>query len=95
MTTNSQDGVLDIEQYCPVFEVMQANNLVLNLHGESPGIPVLKAEAAFMPTLFKLHERFPRLRIVLEHVSTQDGVDAVRRCGETVRMPKARRGEIL
>ncbi|KAL8956062.1 MAG: hypothetical protein Q9183_006431 [Haloplaca sp. 2 TL-2023] len=84
VTTNSQDGVLDIEQYYPVFEAMQANNLVLNLHGESPGISVLEAEAAFMPTLFKLHDQFPRLRIVLEHVSTQKGVDAVWRCGETV-----------
>ena len=84
VTTNSQDGVLDIEQYYPVFEAMQAHDLVLNLHGETPDVAVLKAEAAFVPTLQKLHSTFPRLRIVLEHVSTAKGVEAVRQCGPTV-----------
>ena len=84
MTTNSQDGVLNIEQYYPVFEAMQANDLVLNLHGESPGVTVLKAEAGFLPQLEKLHAAFPSLRIILEHVSTREGIDAVRRCGATV-----------
>ncbi|KAL9032651.1 MAG: hypothetical protein Q9180_006380 [Flavoplaca navasiana] len=83
-TTNSQDGVLDIEQYYPVFEAMQAHDLVLNLHGETPDVEVLKAEAAFVPTLHRLHAAFPRLRIVLEHVSTAQGVEAVRQCGPTV-----------
>lgn len=85
VTTNSQDGVMDIEQYYPVFEAMQANDLVLNLHGESPGVAVLKAEAGFLPQLSKLHAAFPKLRIILEHVSTREGIDAVRRCGDTVR----------
>ncbi len=84
MTTNSQDGVLDIEQYYPVFEAMQAHDLVLNLHGETPEIEILQAEAAFVPTLHRLHAAFPKLRIVLEHVSTAQGVEAVRKCGATV-----------
>lgn len=89
VTTNSQDGVLDIEQYYPVFEAMQANDLVLNLHGEmtfsSPDITVLNAEAEFIPQLLKLHSAFPKLRIILEHVSTREGIDAVRRCGAKVK----------
>ncbi|KAL8920958.1 MAG: hypothetical protein Q9208_005984 [Pyrenodesmia sp. 3 TL-2023] len=68
VTTNSQDGVLDIEQYYPVFEAMQTHDLVLNLHGEAPGVEVLDAEAAFIPQLQNIHATFPRLRIVLEHV---------------------------
>lgn len=84
VTTNSQDGVLDIEQYYPVFEAMQAHDLVLNLHGETPGISALTAEAEFIPQLQKLHNTFPRLRIVLEHVSTREGIEAVRKCGPTV-----------
>ncbi|KAL8750266.1 MAG: hypothetical protein Q9199_007179 [Rusavskia elegans] len=84
VTTNSQDGVLDIGQYYPIFEAMQAHDLVLNLHGETPDIEVLQAEAAFVPTLHRLHAAFPRLRIVLEHVSTAKGVEAVRQCGPTV-----------
>ncbi|KAI4171426.1 MAG: hypothetical protein LQ343_004282 [Gyalolechia ehrenbergii] len=85
VTTNSQDGVLDIEQYYPVFEAMQAHDLVLNLHGETPGISALTAEAEFIPQLQKLHNTFPRLRIVLEHVSTREGIEAVRKCGPTVK----------
>jgi dihydroorotase len=99
VTTNSQDGVLDIEQYYHVFEAMQANDLVLNLHGEmisssssafdtadgTRAVSVLNAEAMFLPQLHKLHAAFPRLRIVLEHVSTREGLDAVRRCGSTVK----------
>lgn len=84
MTTNSQDGVLDIEQYYPVFEAMQEHDLVLNLHGETPGVSVLHAEAEFVPMLHKLHSAFPSLRIVLEHVSTREGLEAVRKCGPTV-----------
>ena len=88
MTTNSDDGVLNIEQYYSVFEAMEANHLVLNLHGEmisaSPGVTSLNAEAMFMPQLYKLHAAFPNLRIVLEHVSSQEGLDAVLRCGEKV-----------
>ncbi len=85
VTTNSQDGVLDIEHYYPVFEAMQKHDLVLNLHGETPGVEVLSAEAAFVPQLQKIHDTFPRLRIVLEHVSTREGLEAVRACGATVR----------
>ena len=98
MTTNSQDGVLDIEQYYHVFEAMEANGLILNLHGEMMSSPpaafaksdstaavtVLNAEPMFLPQLHKLHAAFPKLRIILEHVSTREGLDAVRRCGPTV-----------
>ena len=97
VTTNSQDGVLNIEQFYPVFAAMQKHGLVLNLHGEMASSPpreccgdgleavtVLNAEPKFLPQLEKLHKTFPSLRIVLEHVSTREGLDAVRRCGATV-----------
>ena len=51
---------------------------------EEQPITILTAEEAFIPTLFDLHHRFPRLRIVLEHCTTAAAVDAVRRCGPTV-----------
>ena len=93
VTTNSQAGVLDWQQFYPVFEAMQTHDLVLNLHGEVPGtaspddeddVTVLTAEALFMPTLYKIHKEFPKLRIVLEHCTTRDALKAVQSCGPTV-----------
>ncbi len=91
VTTNSHAGVLDWEQYYPVFEAMQTHDLVLNLHGEVPStgastdeVTVLNAEPLFLPTLLKLHADFPRLRIVLEHCTTREALEAVRACGPTV-----------
>jgi dihydroorotase len=90
VTTNSDSGVISYEQYYPLFEAMQEHDLVLNLHGEvpssanDPSITVLSAEAAFLPTLISLHKRFPKLRIVLEHCTTEAAVNAVLSCGPTV-----------
>ena len=47
-------------------------------------ITILNAEPAFLPTFRSLHERFPKLRIILEHCSTAAALDAVRECGPTV-----------
>lgn len=48
-------------------------------------VTVLNAEPKFLPTLRRLHDLFPDLRIVLEHVSTREGLEAVRACGDNVR----------
>ncbi|KAJ9625030.1 dihydroorotase [Taxawa tesnikishii (nom. ined.)] len=87
VTTNSDSGVVSYEQFYPVFEEMERQNMILNLHGESPSgqdITVLNAEEAFLPTLKELHKRFPKLRIVLEHCTTAAAVEAVKSCGPTV-----------
>ncbi|KAI9871282.1 MAG: hypothetical protein M1823_008495, partial [Watsoniomyces obsoletus] len=49
VTTNSSSGVVDYESFYPVFEAMEREGLVLNLHGELPssekeGVDVLNAE---------------------------------------------------
>lgn len=92
VTTNSAMGVIDYSVFYPVFEEMQTQDMILNLHGECPsqppdhgdGITILNAESSFLPTLKELHRRFPRLRIILEHCSTADAVRVVKECGETV-----------
>ncbi|KAI9794042.1 MAG: hypothetical protein M1816_006667 [Peltula sp. TS41687] len=87
VTTNSSSGVVDYATYYPIFEEMERQGLILNLHGECPSkgdITVLSAEERFLPTLTELHERFPSLRIVLEHLTTAAAVEAVKRCGPTV-----------
>ena len=87
VTTNSSSGVVDYSQFYPVFAEMERQGLVLNLHGECPSagdVTVMTAEERFLPILFHLYQRFPKLRIVLEHCTTAAAVDAVAKCGPTV-----------
>jgi dihydroorotase len=67
---------------------MEKHDLVLNLHGEVPGCCMssdnISHEEAFLPILKKVHEHFPKLRIILEHCTTSAAIDAVRACGPTV-----------
>lgn len=89
MTTNSAAGVSTYDDFFPVFAEMEKQDMVLNLHGEvpgtsRPGITDLNAEEEFLPTLKMLNERFPKLRIVLEHCTTEAAVNAVRECSESV-----------
>ncbi|KAL5392751.1 hypothetical protein DPSP01_000451 [Paraphaeosphaeria sporulosa] len=98
VTTNSSSGVISYEPFYPVFAEMEKQNMVLNLHGEVPSTPshahastskdqaitILNAEPAFLPTLKSLHEKFPTLRIILEHCSTAAALAAVRACGPAV-----------
>jgi len=89
VTTNSDAGVSGYEDYYPIFAAMEEVGLVLELHGELPSnaqdnICVMNAERAFLPKLTELHRLFPKLRIVLEHATTCDAVEAVKKCGDTV-----------
>ncbi|OJJ45754.1 hypothetical protein ASPZODRAFT_133625 [Penicilliopsis zonata CBS 506.65] len=87
VTTNSSAGVVDYQQFYPVFAEMERQDMILNIHGECPStgdVTVMSAEERFLPTLFELHERFPKLRIILEHCTTAAAVEAVKKCGPTV-----------
>ena len=89
VTTNSAEGVVDYEMFYPVFKKMEEVGLILNLHGEVPSseadeITVLNAEERFLPTLKDLNRRFPKLRIVLEHCTTEAAVQAVKACSDRV-----------
>lgn len=89
LTTNSESGVTDYEEFYPVFAAMEEEGLVLNIHGEcasdaKKNITIMNAESSFLPTLKTIHEKFPKLKIVLEHCTTADAVTAVEACGETV-----------
>ncbi|KAM5377747.1 hypothetical protein ACJA88_006428 [Fusarium oxysporum] len=87
VTTNSESGVSDITAFYDTFAAMEKHGIVLNIHGEvleslAPADTTL--EEAFLPTLKQLHDRFPQLRIVLEHCTTSAAVEAVKACGPTV-----------
>lgn len=79
-TTNSADGVTDIGRMCDVFATMENWGMVLSIHGEmlSVGdkeIDVFDREKTFIEkTLPWIVDSFPRLKVVLEHITTQEAV---------------------
>ncbi len=80
-TTNSDSGVTALERIFPVLEAMSEHDLPLLVHGETtdPTVDVFDREAVFIERcLAPLVERFAGLRIVLEHVTTREGVEFVR-----------------
>ena len=80
-TTNSQSGVRDLAKVHSVLEKMAEIGLPLCVHGEvtDPAIDIFDREAVFLETvLAPLRERLPELRVVLEHVTTENGVDYVK-----------------
>jgi dihydroorotase len=78
VTTNSEDGVRNIWALAPVFKAMEDVGMVLCLHGEVPGVFCLDRETAFLSTLGALAMQYPKLRIVLEHITTKAAVKTVK-----------------
>ncbi len=79
-TTNSDQGVTSIALIHDVLETMQRIDMPLLIHGEvtSSEVDVFDREAVFIDTvLMPLLANFPELRVVLEHITTQDAVDFV------------------
>ncbi|MEM6292322.1 MAG: dihydroorotase [Myxococcota bacterium] len=86
-TTNAEAGVTDLAASADVFEAMQAHDLPLLIHGESIGAhdDVFDREAIFIrDTLGALVEQYPRLRVVFEHITTEDAVRFVESTGPNV-----------
>ena len=80
-TTNSAHGVTNLERCAPALGAMQECGLALMVHGEVTDgqVDVFDREREFIErTLAPLVERFPGLKVVLEHVTTADGVEFVR-----------------
>ncbi|MEO0407551.1 MAG: dihydroorotase [Cyanobacteria bacterium P01_A01_bin.135] len=79
-TTNSDSGVTDIRQCDRVFEMMEQVGLPLLLHGEvtDRAVDMFDREKVFIEKhLIPLRLRFPRLRMVLEHITTADAANFV------------------
>jgi len=76
-TTNAHDGVSHPDQIREALAAMQSAGLVLSIHGEDPTAPAMDREQAFLPVVDQLVQDYPKLRIVLEHLSSQAAVDAV------------------
>jgi len=80
-TTNSDAGVTELRKVYPVLEAMQREGMPLLVHGEvtSPDVDVFDREAVFIDRqLIPLRRDFPGLKIVMEHITTQEAAQYVR-----------------
>ena len=83
-TTNSHGGVGNIDKVRPVLETMAEIGLPLCIHGEvtTPEVDIFDREAVFIDTVLDpLRCATPGLRVVMEHITTSQGVDYARAGG--------------
>lgn len=79
-TTNSAHGVTDIANIRGALEKMQEIGMPLLIHGEvtDHDVDIFDREAIFIDrTLSRIADDFPALKIVFEHITTQEAVDFV------------------
>jgi dihydroorotase len=79
-TTNSAAGVTDIARCYQTLAAMEEMDMPLLVHGEvtDPAVDVFDREKYFLDrVLIPLTQRFPQLRIVFEHITTQEAVEFV------------------
>ncbi|MCO8145552.1 dihydroorotase [Rhodovulum tesquicola] len=80
-TTNSASGVQDFDKVRGVLETMAGIGCPLCVHGEvtDPEVDIFDREAVFIDrVLDPIRRAVPGLRVVMEHLTTADGVDYVR-----------------
>jgi dihydroorotase len=80
-TTHSDAGVTDIRKIDAVLARMAELGVILQIHGEvtDPTVDVFDREARFIDSvLSSIVDRFPRLRVVFEHITTREAVEFVR-----------------
>jgi dihydroorotase len=86
-TTNSDSGVTALTKVYPVLEAMQQLGVVLCIHGEvtEPTTDVFDREALFVDgALAQIARDFPALKMVVEHITTQEAADFVAASGANV-----------
>lgn len=79
-TTNSDNGVTNIENCDATLAAMEENDIPLLVHGEvvDASIDIFDREKVFIETVLEpLRQKFPQLRIVFEHITTKDAVQYV------------------
>lgn len=86
-TTNSNSGVTDIRKVHLVLERMEREGMPLLVHGEvtETMVDIFDREKRFIDSVLEgIINDFPWLKIVLEHVTTKDGVDFVKEAGNNL-----------
>jgi dihydroorotase len=73
ITTRSEAGVSDFDRINDTVALLEELDIPLLVHGESHGF-VMEREQEFLPVYQRLAETFPRLRMVMEHITTAESV---------------------
>lgn len=86
-TTNSASGVTDIRNIHKLLERMERIGMILCVHGEvtTPTVDVFDREAVFIDSILQpLTRDFPALKVVLEHISTEEAAGFVEGSGANI-----------
>ena len=80
ITTNSEGGLsgFNVEELAPTLNAMSELNIPLCIHGETNGF-VMDREAEFVSIYEMLATNFPKLKIIMEHITTKESVEALDR----------------
>ncbi len=80
ITTNSEGGVetIDTVALAPTLNAMCDLDIPLCVHGETNGF-VMDRESEFMSVYEELAIAFPKLTIIMEHITTKDAVELVQK----------------
>jgi len=86
-TTNSDSGVTNIDKIKPALQAMQAVNMPLLVHGEVThhDVDIFDREEVFLKeVLAPIVNAYPKLKVVLEHITTANAVEFVDQAGDNV-----------
>jgi len=84
VTTNSENGVRDVDALTDTFRAMSDVGMVLCIHAEEPGVFSLDREIAYLERVQKIAENHPRLKVIIEHVTTSRAIAFVEDAGPNV-----------
>lgn len=78
ITTNSEGGLsgFDVDVLRPTLNAMSELEIPLSIHGETNGF-VMDREAEFVSIYEMLATNFPKLKIIMEHITTKESVEAL------------------
>ena len=74
VTTNSEGGAKSVSDAEQTMAMMQDMDIPLLVHGEVPESFVMDRESDFLPTYDELAQKFHRLKIIMEHITTAAAV---------------------
>lgn len=86
-TTNSDAAVSVLDSLFPIFEEMQKQGMLLLVHGEVTDhhIDIFDREKEFIDqNMIRIVKAFPDLKVVFEHITTQDAVEFVLAANDNV-----------